>query len=163
MNKNVKRAPMKDTISSFNDIKKFIKGRESNDEKRMSLQLRETHKMPYKRYHGIKLSVIKKHDQNVKHNISNSILAETHGKKKLMTKVIEKRLEAEDNQTKERKIRFSRAKTKTKFREGVMNLSKNFLKNVTGGANNNNFNKGANNKSSNIKGFNKSSLFKKTN
>lgn len=142
MKKNVKRAPNSETISSFNDIKNFINKNKTKDEKRLSLQMRETHKMPFKRYRGIKMHVLKKHEQNKKHDMANSIVAQTHTKKKLMTNIIENKHHEDNELKKNTKIKFSQSKNKSKFREGVLNLSRHFIKNVTTNNKGNSGNKG---------------------
>ena len=159
MKTNKKRAPTKDTINSFNDIKKFINSNQTKEEKRMQNQLRENVKMPFKRYKGIKLSVIKKHNKNNLNNQSNDIIAQTHTSKKLMTNIIEKRINEFKEEKKNKKLTFAHGLKKARISDGVMKISRGFineLKNNNSSKNLSNLskNKGANNKAFN-KNFNK--------
>ncbi len=60
--------------------------------------------------------------------IKNDIIGETHLKEKLMTKVILKKEEHKSNLRKNRKLWISRNNHKSKFKDGVLNLSRNFMK-----------------------------------
>mmetsp|Transcript_38829 Transcript_38829/g.40246 ORF Transcript_38829/g.40246 Transcript_38829/m.40246 type:complete len:161 (+) Transcript_38829:3-485(+) len=149
------RAPTKDTLSSFSDIKKFINRNQNKEEKRINTQTRETVKMPFKRYKSIKMSVIKKSNKNKANNLSNSILAETHTKQKLMTKVIERRVEETQEEKKNNKLRFSHAKNKARFQDGVLNIGKNFMKKINSSENGQGNNRSNKNTSKGKSNFNK--------
>ena len=127
MKKNLKLAPTKDTLNSFKDIKNYIDGKKSKDDIRLQKQLRETHKMPYKRYKSIKLHVLKKNNQEIKNKSLNSIIAETHKKNKLMTKLILDRKQERDVKHKNSKLKFSYSKKKSKFQNGVLKIGKHIL------------------------------------
>lgn len=151
MKKNIKRAPNKDTIGSFKDIKNFIDRNVSKDEKRVNnLIIRDRIKMPLKRYRGIKMHVLKKQEKQKQIGLENNILSQTHVKKKLMTHVIERRENERKEKISDVKLKFSYNKRKSKFSDGVLKLNKNFL---NYGSSNNNFSE--KNKSGNKFKFNK--------
>ena len=132
MGKNLKKAPSKETITSFSDIKNFINKNQTKDEKRVNTLLRETVKMPFKRFQRIKKHVINKHEKSVSNNQSNSIIGQTHSSKpKLMTKLIENTYIKRKEEFKNKKLRFSHSKQKSKFRDGVMKVNKNFIKGLS--------------------------------
>ena len=127
-----KKTPLKETLNLFSDIKSFINKSRSKENIKQSLQMREKQKMPFKMYKGIKAAVIKKHNKFKEENKSNNIFGQTMLKEqKLMTKVIEKRLEDEDADKMKKKLRFSHGKTKARFKNGVMSIGKSFIKNLS--------------------------------
>ena len=60
MNRNIVRAPNKETVNTFKEVQDYISKNKTKDEKRLTVQQREAIKMPYKMYTGIKKSVAKK-------------------------------------------------------------------------------------------------------
>lgn len=154
MKKNVNRKPNADTINAFSDIRNFIQNNQTSEEKRLKLQLRETQKMPFKRYMRIKRHVIKKQKNNESQANSNSIIAQTHMQKKLMTNIIEERVREKKLMKDTRKLNMSYNKTKAKFREGILKISNNFIKEMQQS-------KGGNSKTNNSNNNNKRFDFNK--
>ena len=97
--------------------------------------------MPYKMYTNMKKSVLTKHEKSKefdkmvklmknKLNIQNSIIGETGRNKKLMTKIFVKKLEKKKEDKNVKKLQISHTKSKSRYKEGTLNLSKNFMKNL---------------------------------
>ena len=135
-----KRAPQKETLNFFNDIKGFLNKNKTKEEKRQTFQMRDNVKMPFKMYKGIKNSVIKKSQKNADHNQMNNIIGES-GKAsgRLMTNIINKRIDGVKENRKNTKLMFSHGIKKARFRDGVMKIGKAFIKDLknTGNTNNN--------------------------
>ena len=145
--KIVKKAPQKETIDIYNEIKQFIKKQQTQDEKRINTQLRDKVKMPFKMYKGIKIAVKKKYEKEKLINADHGIIGQTGMKeKKLMTKFVENRLEKEEDEKNNMKLKFSHGKKKSKFKDGVMNVNKGFIRNLKRNNNENSGNRGYNNK-----------------
>ena len=143
-----KGKPSSEMLNTFKEITNFVNKSQSEKNKNINniLNKKQKIKMPMKMYMGIKKAVIKRHEKEKEHNqmvnliikiilnksffFQNDILAETHRKEKLMTKVILNKLEKKNEQKKNKKLFISRSKAKSRFKDGVLNLSKNFLKNI---------------------------------
>ncbi len=126
------KPPQKETLNFFNDIKNFINRKKSQNELKQNLQLRETIKMPYKMYNGIKQSVIKKYNKNEEMNKMNNIIGESNlNSKKLMTKIIETKIEEEKISKKNLKLKFSYGKNKSKFKDGILKIGKGFINSLS--------------------------------
>ena len=119
--------PYKETLDTYKEIEKYIK--EENDAKKDKFSFKQKKvKMPYKMYMGIKKSVIKKHQKETEFNQKNDILAQTNKKQKMMTTIILDKLEKQKEEKRNRKLIISRNKKRARFKDGVMNVGKNFKK-----------------------------------
>ena len=54
-----KKAPQKETLNLYNEIKQFVKKQQTQEERRINTQLRDKIKLPYKMYKAIKVKVKK--------------------------------------------------------------------------------------------------------
>ena len=132
--------PYKETLDTYKEIEKYIK--EENDAKKDKFSFKQKKvKMPYKMYMGIKKSVIKKHQKETEFNQKNDILAQTNKKQKMMTTIILDKLEKQKEEKRNRKLIISRNKNRAKFKDGVMNVGKNFKKDKILNDNKSKFNK----------------------
>ena len=132
--------PYKETLDTYKEIEKYIK--EENDAKKDKFQFKQKKvKMPYKMYMGIKKSVIKKHQKETEFNQKNDILAQTNKKQKMMTTIILDKLEKQKEEKRNRKLIISRNKNRARFKDGVMNVGKNFKKDKILNDNKSKFNK----------------------
>ena len=93
--------------------------------------------MPLKMYTGMKKSVLNKYkkqqesDKKVNFSLNqNEIIAETHRTNKLMTNVFINQFEQKKNKKKLDKIYRGKFKSKSKFKDGTLKLSKKFFKNM---------------------------------
>lgn len=119
--------PYKETLDTYKEIEKYIK--EENDAKKDKFSFKQKKvKMPYKMYMGIKKAVIKKHQKETEFNQKNDILAQTNKKQKMMTTIILDKLEKQKEEKRNRKLIISRNKNRARFKDGVMNVGKNFKK-----------------------------------
>ena len=132
--------PYKETLDTYKEIEKYIK--EENDAKKDKFSFKQKKvKMPYKMYMGIKRSVIKKHQKETEFNQKNDILAQTNKKQKMMTTIILDKLEKQKEEKRNRKLIISRNKNRARFKDGVMNVGKNFKKDKILNDNKSKFNK----------------------
>lgn len=132
--------PYKETLDTYKEIEKYIK--EENDAKKDKFSFKQKKvKMPYKMYMGIKKSVIKKHQKETEFNQKNDILAQTNKKQKMMTTIILDKLEKQKEEKRNRKLIISRNKNRARFKDGVMNVGKNFKKDKILNDNKSKFNK----------------------
>lgn len=132
--------PYKETLDTYKEIEKYIK--EENDAKKDKFSFKQKKvKMPYKMYMGIKKAVIKKHQKETEFNQKNDILAQTNKKQKMMTTIILDKLEKQKEEKRNRKLIISRNKNRARFKDGVMNVGKNFKKDKILNDNKSKFNK----------------------
>ena len=132
--------PYKETLDTYKEIEKYIK--EENDAKKDKFSFKQKKvKMPYKMYMGIKKSVIKKHQKETEFDQKNDILAQTNKKQKMMTTIILDKLEKQKEEKRNRKLIISRNKNRARFKDGVMNVGKNFKKDKILNDNKSKFNK----------------------
>lgn len=132
--------PYKETLDTYKEIEKYIK--EENDAKKDKFSFKQKKvKMPYKMYMGIKKSVIKKHQKETEFNQKNDILAQTNKKQKMMTTIILDKLDKQKEEKRNRKLIISRNKNRARFKDGVMNVGKNFKKDKILNDNKSKFNK----------------------
>ena len=126
-----KKAPQKETLNLYNEIKQFVKKQQTQEERRINTQLRDKIKLPYKMYKAIKVKVKKKYENEKIINLNHGIIGQTGLKdKKLMTKFVERKIDKEDEYKNNFKLKFSRGKNKSKFKDGVMNVNNNFIKSI---------------------------------
>lgn len=79
---------------------------------------------------GIKNSVIKKHKKEEEFNKANDIIDQTNKKQKVMTQIILSKLEKKKEEKDNRKLIISRNKARSRYKDGVLNVGKNFQKNL---------------------------------
>lgn len=132
MKRNIVRAPTKETISSFMEVSDFIQASRTAEDVRLRAQQREKVKMPFKMYNGIKNSVKKKFKESQQVKKSNFIVGETHSKPKLMSTIIENGLKEQIEAKKNKKLRLSHFSKTSRFKEGVLDVGKNFLSRIEG-------------------------------
>lgn len=117
--------PSKDTIDTFKKIEKYITEEQNAKKDKFSFKQKKV-KMPFKMYMGIKKSVIKKHEKEMEFNRKNDIIAQTNKKQKMMTQIILDKLDKKKQEKDNKKLIISRNKAKSRFKEGVLNVGKNF-------------------------------------
>ena len=117
--------PSKDTIDTFKEIEKYITEEQNAKKDKFSFKQKKV-KMPFKMYMGIKKSVIKKHEKEMEFNRKNDIIAQTNKKQKMMTQIILDKLDKKKQEKDNKKLMISRNKAKSRFKEGVLNVGKNF-------------------------------------
>lgn len=117
--------PSKDTIDTFKEIEKYITEEQNAKKDKFSFKQKKV-KMPFKMYMGIKKSVIKKHEKEMEFNRKNDIIAQTNKKQKMMTQIILDKLDKKKQEKDNKKLIISRNKAKSRFKEGVLNVGKNF-------------------------------------
>lgn len=117
--------PSKDTIDAFKEIEKYITEEQNAKKDKFSFKQKKV-KMPFKMYMGIKKSVIKKHEKEMEFNRKNDIIAQTNKKQKMMTQIILDKLDKKKQEKDNKKLMISRNKAKSRFKEGVLNVGKNF-------------------------------------
>lgn len=126
MGKKLKsKHPSKDTIDAFKEIEKYITEEQNAKKDKFSFKQKKV-KMPFKMYMGIKKSVIKKHEKEMEFNRKNDIIAQTNKKQKMMTQIILDKLDKKKQEKDNKKLMISRNKAKSRFKEGVLNVGKNF-------------------------------------
>lgn len=117
--------PSKDTIDTFKEIEKYITEEQNAKKDKFSFKQKKV-KMPFKMYMGIKKSVMKKHEKEMEFNRKNDIIAQTNKKQKMMTQIILDKLDKKKQEKDNKKLMISRNKAKSRFKEGVLNVGKNF-------------------------------------
>lgn len=129
MSKKISSKDEKKTL--FSNMRTFIKSRETQINKRINIQLREKIKMPFKIYKGIKKSNIDKIKKLKDEEKINNIIGQSKiNEEKLMLKIIKNREENNIKNKKNSKLKFSRSKEKSRFKNGVLKIGKNFLNNL---------------------------------
>jgi hypothetical protein len=118
------KKPTNETLSTFKEIENYIKEEQESKRDKFTFKQKKI-KMPYKMYMGIKNSVLKKHKQEEEFNKINSIIGQTKNQK-LMTQIILGKHEKEKEKKQQKKLFISRNKQRSRFKDGVLNVGKNF-------------------------------------
>lgn len=131
MGKKIKKAnqPKKETISAFKEVENFITQEQEAKKDKFSFKQKKV-KMPFKMYMGIKKAVLKKHEKEAEFNRINDIIGQTNKKPKMMTQIILDKYQKQKEEKRNRKLHISRNANKSRFKDGVLNVGKNFKKEI---------------------------------